>query len=68
MKTYREYEGKVLVGVTNADTGKTEYLDGKDLDDKCQMLRATCAIPIFFPPIVVNGQKYFDGGICDPIL
>ena len=31
------------------------------------MLRATCAIPIFFPPITVNGQKYFDGGICDPI-
>lgn len=67
MKTYREYTGKVLVGVTNADTGKTEYLDGKDLDEKCQMLRATCAIPIFFPPITVNGQKYFDGGICDPI-
>lgn len=67
MKTYREYTGKFLVGVTNANTGKTEYLDGKDLDDKCQMLRATCAIPIFFPAIKVGENKYFDGGICDPI-
>ena len=29
MNTYRKYPGKVLVGVTNAHTGKTEYLNGK---------------------------------------
>ncbi|MGL5616392.1 MAG: patatin-like phospholipase family protein [Sarcina sp.] len=67
MDTYREYDGKVLVGVTNAETGKTEYLDGKELDDKCSSLRATCAIPIFFPAIQVGENKYFDGGLCDPI-
>ena len=39
--TYKKYPGKVLVGVTNAKTGKTEYLDGKNLDDKATMLRAT---------------------------
>lgn len=30
---------------------KTEYLNGKDLDDKATMLRATCAIPLLFPVI-----------------
>ena len=67
MDTYRKYPGKVLVGVTNAHTGKTEYLNGKDLDDKATMLRATCALPIFFPVIKLNGNEYYDGGICDPI-
>lgn len=67
MDTYRKYLGKVLVGVTNAHTGKTEYLNGKDLDDKATILRATCAIPLLFPVIKINGKEYYDGGLCDPI-
>lgn len=67
MDTYRKYPGKVLVGVTNAHKGKTEYLNGKDLDDKATMLRATCAIPLLFPVIKINGKEYYDGGLCDPI-
>lgn len=67
MDTYRKYPGKVLVGVTNAHTGKTEYLNGKDLDYKATMLRATCAIPLLFPVIKINGKEYYDGGLCDPI-
>ena len=67
MDTYRKYPGKVLVGVTNAHTGKTEYLNGKDLDDKATMLRATCAIPLLFPVIKINGKEYYDGVLCDPI-
>ena len=67
MDTYRKYPGKVLVGVTNAHTGKTEYLNGKDLDDKATMLRATCAIPLLFPVIKINEKEYYDGGLCDPI-
>lgn len=67
MDTYRKYPGKVLVGITNAHTGKTEYLNGKDLDNKATMLRATCAIPLLFPVIKINGKEYYDGGLCDPI-
>ena len=67
MKTYKKYNGKVLIGVTNAKTGKTEYFDGKDLDDKATYLRATCALPVFFPAIKINNNEYYDGGLCDPI-
>lgn len=66
-ETFNKYEGKILVGVTNAQTGKSEYIDGKNLDEKCTMIRATCAIPLFFPPIKINNTDYFDGGLCDPI-
>ena len=67
METYQKYEGKILVGVTNAITGKTEYFDGKELDDNCSILRATCAIPLFFPAIKINDSYYYDGGICEPV-
>lgn len=67
MDTYLSYEGKVLIGVTNAATGMPEYIDGRELDDKCTILRATCAIPLFFPAICYKGQHYYDGGVSDPI-
>lgn len=31
------------------------------------MLRATCAIPIYFPPVQMDGETYYDGGLADPI-
>lgn len=58
---------QIKVGVTNVETGLCEYLDGKDLDEHCTMLKATCAIPFAFPVIYLNGKGYYDGGICDPI-
>ena len=66
-ETFAQYDGIYLVGVTNARTGQTEYLDGKQLDRANTMVKATCAIPLAFPPIPLNGEEYFDGGICDPI-
>ena len=65
--TFHAYEGKVLIGVTNAETGMCEYLDGHTLDEKCTMLRATCAIPLYFPPVHIGSKTYYDGGISDSI-
>lgn len=65
--TYHSSGTKVLVGVTNANTGETEYLDGKDLDDCSTMLKATCAQPFLFPEIRINDIPYYDGGIIDSI-
>ncbi|WP_055108738.1 patatin-like phospholipase family protein [Paenibacillus ihumii] len=67
MDTFRSYRGKLLVGVTNAETGQPEYVDGLQIDEPMTMLRATCAIPMFFPAIEMNGSKYYDGGLTDPI-
>ena len=64
---FAEYNGTFLVGVTNARTGKSEYLDGKKLDKTNAIVKATCAIPLMFPPVSINGEEYYDGGICDPI-
>ena len=65
--TFARYDGTFRVGVTNAHTGQAEYLDGKQLDAKNTMVKATCAIPLVFPEVQLNGNVYYDGGICDPI-
>ncbi len=65
--TFNNYKGRVLVGVTNAKTGESEYLDGLKSDLGFTMLRATCAMPIFFPAIEIDKEYYYDGGLIDPI-
>ncbi|MGN1030622.1 MAG: patatin family protein [Butyricicoccaceae bacterium] len=65
--TFYANPAEIRVGVTNVRTGQPEYLDGKFLDRACTMLKATCAIPYVFPAIEINGEKYYDGGLCDPI-
>lgn len=65
--TFGAYKGRVLVGVTNASTGQPEYLDGLKSDLKFTMLRATCAMPVFFPAIELDQGYYYDGGLADPI-
>ena len=65
--TYYSYKGKVMVGVTNALTGKSEFLDGLREDKDFHCLRASCAIPGYFPAIEIDDVPYFDGGLACPI-
>lgn len=65
--TFLQYEGRALVGVTNADTGKAEYFNALETDRKCTILQATCAMPLFFPAINWKGSMYYDGGLADSI-
>ncbi|OAB32073.1 patatin family protein [Paenibacillus macquariensis subsp. defensor] len=66
-ETFHKYTGQLIVGVTNAHSGEPEYMNGLEIDDHWTMLRATCALPLFFPAIEMNGTKYYDGGLSDPI-
>lgn len=65
--TYNNSSMKVRIGVTDAKTGKARYLDGKKMDRKCNMLKATCALPMIFPVIKIEKEEYYDGGITDSI-
>jgi len=66
-KAYREYKGEFYAVVTNVATGRAEYLTVPRDDVKWTVLRATCALPLMFPEIEINGEKYLDGGIADSI-
>ena len=65
--TFEAYPGTVEAVVTNVDTGKAEYVPVPRRDAPNLVLEATCAIPLMFPVIEVDGQPYLDGGCADPI-
>jgi len=64
---FSKFKGEVIATVTNLKTGKVEYMPVPADDRAFTILRASCALPIMFKPIKIDGEKYLDGGICDPI-
>lgn len=64
---FAEFKGEVIATVTNIETGKAEYLPVSRYDRRFEILRATCALPILFQPIKIDGKSYLDGGIADSI-
>ena len=66
-ETFFSNPAKLVVGVTNAKTGEMEYYDKKDPVNGHILLQATSALPVIFPPIIYNGNQYYDGGLVDSI-
>ncbi len=64
---FNAFEGQALAAVTNIRTGQAEYLPVTGDDTEWNVLRATCALPLLFQPIEINGEKYADGGVADSI-
>lgn len=65
--TFEAYPGTVEAVVTNLNTGRAEYRPVPRRDSPNLLLEATCAIPLMFPIIRVDGQPYLDGGCADAI-
>jgi predicted patatin/cPLA2 family phospholipase len=54
--------------VTNAKTGKAEYLYPDSLRERgCPEIRASCSLPIVTKGCEIGGELYFDGGLVDSI-
>lgn len=66
-QAFQNYHGEVVAVVTNIETGRAEYLPVSAKDKRSMLLRASCALPILFPPIPYHGHLYMDGGIVDAI-
>ena len=37
------------------------------MDRVCKALEASCSLPVIFPPVEIDGIKYYDGGLSNPI-
>lgn len=66
-ESFSQYSGKVYAVVTNLDTGKPEYLPLDASDKSWRIVQASCALPLMFPPVKIDGKEYFDGGCSDPL-
>ena len=57
-----------LLVAAEADTGKARYFTGDDLTfDNFEPIKASCAIPGISKPIEIDGVRYFDGALADPV-
>lgn len=65
--TFAKFPGKVMAGVTDIRTGESKFLPVSPNDRKWRTIIASCALPILFQPVVIDGVPYLDGGISDSI-
>lgn len=57
---------KLCFTATNLETGEAEYLY-PTREKIFDMLRATATVPLVHKPVTIDGKKYIDGGVSDPI-
>lgn len=66
--TYEKSNAVMCAVVTNALTGKAEYMYPKGaFRDGCPELVASCSLPGATKGIVIGDQLYYDGGLIDSI-
>lgn len=62
----KENPTKMLIGVTNFQTGKGKLIDAKNLQDPILALQASAAIPILYKDkVMVDGVQYLDGALTE---
>ncbi|MEK6279429.1 MAG: patatin-like phospholipase family protein [Acidobacteriota bacterium] len=61
----RHSDRKLRIVATNWETGEVKTFQNEDVADRefgPQMIMASAAIPMLFPPVKVAGELYIDGG------
>jgi NTE family protein len=56
-------EMRLSVGAVNLETGDFTYFDSRDMTIGPEHVMASGALPPGFPPIEIDGQQYWDGGL-----
>jgi NTE family protein len=55
--------GKLLITAVDADTGEFTSFDASSGVDLVDAVGASCAVPGVWPPVVINGRRWIDGGM-----
>lgn len=66
-KTFEASKAEFYATITNMHTGQPEYIKLVNALEQMEVIRATAALPVVCQPVELNGQKYMDGGVADPI-
>jgi NTE family protein len=54
---------RLTVGAANVRTGAMRYFDSREEEISCEHIVASGALPPAFPPVRIDGELYWDGGI-----
>lgn len=66
-ETYDSSDIKFYAVVTNVETGKAEYIEISNAKRDMEYLRASGSMPFVSNLVEINGNKYLDGAVADPI-
>lgn len=55
-------QGRLLVTAVDADTGEFKVFDRDSGASLLDAVAASCAVPLVWPPIAIEGHRYMDGG------
>jgi len=59
---------RVITIATDALTGQPTYFTKRNYGpDQFDVVKASCALPFFCKPYMVNGRAYYDGALGDPV-
>lgn len=58
---------RFFAGVTNLETGASEYLELSDMRRDIDVLVASTALPYVMPAVLWQGRRYVDGGCADRV-
>ena len=53
---------RLLITSVNAETGAAVVFDHASGVSLIDAVAASCAVPLVWPPVTINGQRYIDGG------
>ncbi len=56
-------EMRLSVGAVNVRTGRFSYFDSAHMTIRAEHVMASGALPPGFPPIEIDGEQYWDGGL-----
>jgi NTE family protein len=54
---------RLLITAVNAETGAAIVFDRDSGISLVDAVAASCAVPLVWPPVTINGQRYIDGGV-----
>lgn len=54
---------RLLITSVNAETGAAVVFDRNSGVSLVDAVSASCAVPLVWPPMTINGQRYVDGGV-----
>ena len=56
-------ERRLLITAVDAETGDAEVFDRDSGVPLVDAVAASCAVPLVWPPITINGRRFIDGGV-----
>jgi len=59
-------ETRLIITAVDADSGESRNFDRDSGASLLDAVAASCAVPMVWPPITIDGRRYIDGGVRSP--